>query len=182
MRARLSRNLSWTFASQLFISLAAVATLFIAARALGPAGLGVLALVESFVGIVDLILRLEPWQAVIRYAIQAQNRGDTGAFLRLIKLSVLIDAAGGVLAGLSCMVLAPLVSPLIGLPETEGPRYIWLVAFGLFFSFRPTATAVLRIFDRFDRLAWADMISATVRLARVSRSTMNARARASRKT
>ncbi len=165
MRARLSRNLSWTFASQLFISLAAVATLFIAARALGPAGLGVLALVESFVRIVDLILRLEPWQAVIRYAIQAQNRGDTGAFLRLIKLSVLIDAAGGVLAGLSCMVLAPLVSPLIGLPETEGPRYIWLVAFGLFFSFRPTATAVLRIFDRFDRLAWADMISAAVRLA-----------------
>ena len=79
LRSRLSRNLSWTFGSQLFISIAAVVTLFITARALGPAGLGILALVESFVRIVDLILRLEPWQAVIRYAIQAQHRGDTAA-------------------------------------------------------------------------------------------------------
>lgn len=44
--ARMSRNMSWTFAGQLFISLAAVATLFITARALGPASLGILALVE----------------------------------------------------------------------------------------------------------------------------------------
>ena len=160
----MSRNLSWTFGSQLFISIAAVVTLFITARALGPAGLGILALVESFVRIVDLILRLEPWQAVIRYAIQAQHRGDTAAFLRLIKLSVLIDAAGGVLAGVVCMILAPFVAPLIGLPEGVGEEYIWVMALGLFFSFRPTAIAVLRIFDRFDRLAWVDMISALVRL------------------
>jgi O-antigen/teichoic acid export membrane protein len=164
LRSRLSRNLSWTFGSQLFISVAAVVTLFITARALGPAGLGILALVESFVRIVDLILRLEPWQAVIRYAIQAQHRGDTAAFLRLIKLSVLIDAAGGVLAGVVCMILAPFVAPLIGLPEGVGEEYIWVMALGLFFSFRPTAIAVLRIFDRFDRLAWVDMISALVRL------------------
>ena len=164
LRSRLSRNLSWTFGSQLFISIAAVVTLFITARALGPAGLGILALVESFVRIVDLILRLEPWQAVIRYAIQAQHRGDTTAFLRLIKLSVLIDAAGGVLAGVVCMILAPFVAPLIGLPEGVGEEYIWVMALGLFFSFRPTAIAVLRIFDRFDRLAWVDMISALVRL------------------
>ena len=164
LRSRLSRNLGWTFGSQLFISVAAVVTLFITARALGPAGLGILALVESFVRIVDLILRLEPWQAVIRYAIQAQHRGDTAAFLRLIKLSVLIDAAGGVLAGVVCMILAPFVAPLIGLPEGVGEEYIWVMALGLFFSFRPTAIAVLRIFDRFDRLAWVDMISALVRL------------------
>ena len=164
LRSRLSRNLSWTFGSQLVISITAVVTLFIAARALGPAGLGILALVESFVRIVDLIVRLEPWQAVIRYAIQAQERGDTAAFLRLIKLSVLIDAAGGVLAGAVCMILAPFVAPLIGLPEGVGEQYIWVMALGLFFSFRPTAIAVLRVFDRFDRLAWVDMISALVRL------------------
>ena len=91
--ARMSRNMSWTFAGQLFISLAAVATLFITARALGQASLGILALVESFVSIVDLILRIEPWQAVMRYAIQAQERRDEAAFARLIKLSLLIDAA-----------------------------------------------------------------------------------------
>lgn len=164
LRARLARNLSWTFASQLIISAGAVVTLFITARALGPANLGILALVESFVRVVDLILRIEPWQAVIRYAIQAQNRGDDAGFLRLFKLSILIDAAGGIIAGGACFILAGFISPLIGLDPETGPRYIYLTAFALFFSFRPTATAILRVFDRFDILAKIDMASALIRL------------------
>ena len=145
--------MSWTFAGQLFISLAAVATLFITARALGPANLGILALVESFVRIVDLILRIEPWQAVMRYAIQAEERGDDAAFMRLIKLSVLIDAAGGLLSGSVCIILGFYTATWIGLPADTGPIYIAVFAIGLFISFRPTATAVLRIYDRFDVLA-----------------------------
>ncbi|TKW66629.1 MAG: hypothetical protein DI616_09030 [Paracoccus denitrificans] len=161
--ARMSRNMSWTFAGQLFISLAAVATLFITARALGPANLGILALVESFVRIVDLILRIEPWQAVMRYAIQAEERGDKAAFLRLIKLSVMIDAAGGLLSGSVCIILGYFLASWIGLPADSGPIYIAVFACGLFISFRPTATAVLRIYDRFDVLARIDMVSSVIR-------------------
>ncbi|WBU56489.1 lipopolysaccharide biosynthesis protein [Paracoccus sediminicola] len=160
----MSRNLSWTFASELFISIGAVATLFISARALGPAGLGILALVESFIRIVDLLVRLEPWQAVIRYGIQAQERGDRAAFLRLVKLSILIDMAGGFLSGMLCMLLAGIVAPRIGLPDESGAQYIYLVAISLFFSLRPTSIAVLRIFDRFDRLAKVDMLTTVLRL------------------
>lgn len=161
--ARMSRNMSWTFAGQLFISLAAVATLFITARALGPANLGILALVESFVRIVDLILRIEPWQAVMRYAIQAQERRDEAAFARLIKLSLLIDAAGGLLSGSVCILLGHVAATWVGLPAGAGAQYIAVFACGLFVSFRPTATAVLRIYDRFDVLARIDMASAVLR-------------------
>ncbi|HRO15918.1 MAG TPA: oligosaccharide flippase family protein, partial [Paracoccus sp. (in: a-proteobacteria)] len=165
LRAALLRNLSWTFSAQILVSLVAVATLFITARALGAAGLGILALVESYVRLVDLLLRLEPWQAVIRYGVRIQESGDRGAFARLIKLSILVDAAGGLLAGLVCMGLAGLAAPLVGLPPGTGPHYVYLVAAGLFFSFRPTATAVLRIFDRFDLLARVDVAAALIRLA-----------------
>lgn len=165
LRARLSRNLSWTFSAQILVSVIAVATLFITARALGPAGLGILALVESYVRLVDLVLRLEPWQAVIRYGVRLQEADDRDAFARLIKLSIMVDAAGGVLAGLVCILLASLAAPLFGLPAEEGPRYVYLVAAGIFFSFRPTATAVLRIFDRFDLLARVDVAAALIRLA-----------------
>lgn len=164
LRARMSRNLSWTFGSQVFISLAAVVTLFVTARALGPANLGILALVEAFVLTVDLILRLEPWQAVIKFAIRAQDQHDEAAFMRLIKLSILIDAFGGILSALCCILLASVVAPWIGLPAETGAEYIWLVALGLFFSFRSTATAILRIFDRFDILARVDMVTSLVRL------------------
>lgn len=163
LRASLLRNLSWTFAAQIIVSLIAVATLFIMARALGPAALGLLALVESYVRLVDLIFRLEPWQAVIRYGVRWQEARDEAAFVRLIKLSIMIDAAGGALAGLVCIGAAHFVAPLIGLPPDQGPAYVYLVAAGLFFSFRPTATAVLRIYDRFDLLARVDVAAAVIR-------------------
>lgn len=164
-RAALSRNLSWTFSAQILVSLLGIATLFITSRALGAVGLGILALVESYVRLVDLLLRLEPWQAVIRYGVRTQELDDKAAFARLIKLSIVVDAAGGVLAGTVCILLAPLLLPLVGLRMDEGPDYAYLVAAGLFLSFRPTATAVLRIFDRFDVLARVDVASAVIRLA-----------------
>lgn len=165
LRARLSRNLTWTFLAQLVVSLFAVATLFISARALGPAGLGILALVEAYVRLVDLILRLEPSQAVIRYGVRMQQEDNRAAFARLIKLSIVIDAAGSLLAGIVCILLATLATRLTGLPAGEGPNYIYLVAAGLFFSFRPTGTTVLRLFDRFDLLARVDVATAAIRLA-----------------
>lgn len=165
LRAALTRNLSWTFSAQIIVSLISLGTLFVTARALGPAGLGVLALVEAYVRLVDLVLRLEPWQAVIRYGVRAQGAGDQRALERLIKLSIIIDAAGGVLAGLVCMLLARIAAPLAGLPADAGPQYVYLVAAGLFFSFRPSATAILRLFDRFDLLARVDVGAALVRAA-----------------
>lgn len=165
LRARLSRNLTWTVSAQLVVSLIAVATLFITARALGPAGLGILALVEAYVRIVDLVLRLEPSQAVIRYGVRMQEQDDRAAFARLIKLSIAIDAGGSLLAGLVCILLATLAARLTGLPAEDGPHYVYLVALGLFFSFRPTGIAVLRLFDRFDLLARADVAAAAIRLA-----------------
>lgn len=164
-RVRLRRNLGWTFSAQILVSLIGVATLFITARALGAGGLGILALVESYVRLVDLVLRLEPWQAVIRYGVRAQDAGDTAAIARLVKLSIMVDAAGGVLAGTVAILLAPLLLPLFGLIMPEGPQYAYLFAAGLFLSFRPTATAVLRIFDRFDVLARVDVAGALIRLA-----------------
>lgn len=164
-RGGLRRNLSWTFSGQLVVSLIAVATLFITARALGAAALGVLALVEAYVRLIDLIFRLEPWQAVIRFGVRAHDAGDDAALARLVKLSLLVDAAGGALAGLVCLLTAPFLAPLTGLPAGTGVHYVQLVALGLFLSFRPTALAVLRIFDRFDVLARIDVASALLRLA-----------------
>ncbi|WBU52368.1 lipopolysaccharide biosynthesis protein [Paracoccus sp. SCSIO 75233] len=164
LRSRLARNMSWTFASQIFISLAAIVTLFIAARALGPAGLGIVALAETFVRLVDLIFRLEPWQAVIRFAIRAQNKNDHGAMQRLFKLSLMIDAFGSLLTGTICVLFAGIVAPRIGLPSENGANYIYLVAAGLFVTFRPTTVAMLRVFDRFDVLAKLDIASATIRM------------------
>ena len=160
---RLAKNMSWLFLSQILIAFFGLASLIIAARALGPAAVGILALVDAYVQILDRLFRLEPWQAVIKYGSEALAQDDTARFRHLVKLSVVIDILGGLLAGTIALLLAPTLAPLIGLPEGIGASYISLVAIGLFLSLRPTGIAVLRIFDRFDVLAISDMVIAGLR-------------------
>ncbi|WP_298935018.1 oligosaccharide flippase family protein [uncultured Ruegeria sp.] len=161
---RLAKNMSWLFLSQILIAVFGLATLIITARAVGPAAVGILALVDAYVQVLDRLCRLEPWQAVIKYGSDALTEDDTHRFGHLIKLSIVIDIIGGILAGTVAILLAPTVAPMIGLPEDIGASYIALVAIGLIFSLRPTGIAVLRIHDRFDLLAISDMVVAGLRL------------------
>ena len=96
---RLLRNISWLFSTHFLIGVIGMATLAFTARTIGASGLGILAIVEAYVRIVDRLLRLEPWQATIRYGVEALEIGDSPRFLRLVKLSIVIDLAGGLLAG-----------------------------------------------------------------------------------
>ncbi|NVO56390.1 oligosaccharide flippase family protein [Rhodobacteraceae bacterium B1Z28] len=150
--------------SQILIAVFGLATLIITARAVGPAAVGVLALVDAYVQVLDRLCRLEPWQAVIKYGSDALTEDDAQRFGHLVKLSVVIDIVGGLLAGTVAILLAPFLAPLIGLPEDNGSSYLVLVAIGLFLSLRPTGIAVLRIHDRFDLLAISDMVVAGLRL------------------
>ncbi len=161
---RLAKNMSWLFLSQILIAVFGLLTLIITARAVGPAAVGILALVDAYVQVLDRLCRLEPWQAVIKYGSDALTEEDTNRFAHLIKLSVVIDILGGLLAGAVAILLAPFLAPLIGLPEDGGSTYIVLVALGLFLSLRPTGIAVLRVHDRFDLLAVSDMVVAGLRL------------------
>lgn len=161
---RLAKNMSWLFLSQILIAVFGLATLIITARAVGPAAVGILALVDAYVQVLDRTCRLEPWQAVIKYGTDALSDDDTSRFGHLIKLSIFIDIIGGLLAATLAILLAPFVAPLIGLPEEGGSSYIVLVSIGLLLSLRPTGIAVLRIYDRFDLLAISDMLVAGVRL------------------
>ena len=160
---RLAKNMSWMFLSQILVAFFGLASLVVTARALGPAAVGVLALVDAYVQIMDRLFRLEPWQAVIKYGSDALTQEDSVRFRHLVKLSVVIDILGGIVAGAVAILLAPRLAPFIGLPDGLGAAYITLVAMGLFLSLRPTGIAVLRIFDRFDVLAISDMVIAGLR-------------------
>ena len=153
---RLLRNAGWLFSTQVIGGLIGIVTLTMMARALGPAGLGVIAIVQAYTRIVDRLTRLEPWQAVIRFGTLALEAGDRERFCRLIKASMLIDLFGSLLAGTVALSLAALVAPFLSLPDA-GAGYLQLLALGLFVSFKPTGIAVLRIFDRFDLLAKLDL-------------------------
>ncbi|MDH3660204.1 MAG: oligosaccharide flippase family protein, partial [Alphaproteobacteria bacterium] len=89
-------------------------TLILTARTLGPATLGILALIEAHVRLVDSLVRLEPWQAVIKYGADNLENRKPEAFRSLIKFGVLVDIGGAAAAALVAASLAPLVGYLSG--------------------------------------------------------------------
>ncbi len=161
---RILRNVGVVFSGTAVVSLLGIVTLAVTARALGPAGVGILALVEAYVRTIDLLSRFQPTQAIIKYAAEASEQGNRDRFERLVKLSILIDLAGGALAGTIAIALGWWASRLLEL-GSDGFNYILLVSLALFISFRPTGIAVLRHLNRFDLLAKADVGVAVMRLS-----------------
>ena len=161
--SRLIRNFSWVFSSQAVSGLISIGTLAIMAQSLGPAGLGLFAIFQAYVRIVDRLLRLEPWQAVIKYGVDALADNDGDRFMRLLKASVYVNLAGSTLAAGVAILAAQVTAGLMGWPQ-DSSAYLALFSLALLFNLKPTAVAVLRIFDRFDVLAKVDVGIALMRL------------------
>ncbi len=164
MYKRIIRNAGWLFSTQVLGGLVGVVTLAMMARTVGPVGLGVIAIVQAYTRIVGRLIRLEPWQSVIRYRMEALEAGDTERFKRLLKASIIIDMAGALVAGSVAVGLASVAIPLLNLSE-EHTRYVQVLSLGLFFTLQPTGIAILRVLDRFDLLARIDFSTVIVRFA-----------------
>ncbi len=160
---RVARNLTYLFSANAIVTGANIVILAVTARALGPVGLGILALVESYVRAVDLFLRFETGQAVLKYGTEALERNRPVVFRRAIKFSLLCDLAGGCFAALVAILAAGAAA---GFLNFDAGQQTMLVAFAatLVFSVSSTAVAVLQLFDRFDMLARTTVVLSIVRL------------------
>jgi O-antigen/teichoic acid export membrane protein len=161
---RLLRNVGYLVSGNAVAAGLGLATLALTARALGPEGLGILALIEAYARLVDRLLRLEPWQALIKYGADALEHERPDDFRQLLKFGLLLDAGGALLASLIAVAGVYLV----------GPWFDWsgsimdmaaIYSLSIMFSVAATPTAVMRLFDRFALFAWLDVAVAGVRLA-----------------
>lgn len=158
---RILRNVSWVFSSQVVTSLSGLVSMAAAARALGAESVAIVALVEAYMRLASLFIHLEPWQAVMRFGSEALERGDTRRFRTLIGFSTIVDVVLGLMAALLAFALAGLVAPWLNLEEHI--ELLQIASLALAVSLRPTGIAVLRLFDRFDKLARLDAATAIVR-------------------
>ena len=141
-------------------------TLILTARTLGPAALGILALIEAHVRLVDSLVRLEPWQAVIRYGADNLENGRPSAFRALIKFGVLVDIGGAAAAALIAAGLAPLVGYLSGW-SAETIQLAWLYSLVLLLRLSATWTGVLRLYNHFRLIAIQQTLASALRLGLV---------------
>lgn len=160
---RLGRNVRALLSAQAVSAVLGLVALAVVARALGPDGLGVLALIEAYVRTVDRFVRLESWQTLLRHGMMELAAGREESFRRLVKASTIFDAVAAAAAAVVALAGLALAAPLLGFSA----RQTWVAAFfasTLFLFLSSTPTAVLRLFDRFDLLARVSVAGAVLRL------------------
>lgn len=157
-------SLGVILSSNLMIAVLTLGTLALTSQALGPAGLGLLVLIEAYGRIFDLIMRLEPTQALIRMAMPCRDTPDAPQFRRLVRFGILLDAVGSALATVTALACLPLASTWFGFDPLMQPL-VALYCLTFLIPAPMTANALLRLFGRFGTYARTTVLTAVFRLA-----------------
>jgi len=144
--------------------LLSIGYLALAARGLDPALFGTLVLLHGFVMAIGEVAKFQSWQAVVRYGGPALDAGDTRRFQAVVRFSLTLDAIGVAIGLLIVLLATAPAARLFGMPPdiVEVARLYGLSV--VFIMFGATATGLLRLFDRFDRLAVHSTAVPAVRL------------------
>lgn len=160
---RVLKNTGLLGAGKVAGALLHLATLALSARLLGPYAFGLVILVRSYAQTASGLAKFQSWQTLIRFgAVRAERRDVTG-FLDLAAFTILIDAGSGMVALAIAIAIAPWIGPNLGISQDA----VWLAQiYCLVVPLMSSATpnGILRIFDRFDHLSMANVITPAVRL------------------
>ena len=160
---RLVRNAGYLVSGNVVAAGLGLVALALTARALGPELLGLLALIEAYAALVDRLLRLEPWQALIKYGADALERDRHGDFRNLLKFGVLIDVCGAALSAGAAAGAVLVVGPWLGWSD-DTVTMAGVYSLILVCHVSATPIAVLRLFDRFAVFAGLEIATAAARV------------------
>ena len=148
----LLKNSSYLAISQVVAGIAGLATLSLAAHALGLLMFGALILITSYAKAISGIAKFQSWQLIVRYGSRA-IQGEIDDFKTSTGFAFALDAISGVGGMLAAVAILPFISAWIGIQ----PDQLWLAM--LYCTLLPTMGAatpsgVLRALDRFDLISW----------------------------
>lgn len=136
----------------------------IAARTLGPAAYGVLALILTVGRLSERLLRFESWQPLIRFAASEEIADDKPRMSQLYLYGLLLDVGTAMLAALLTVIMGYALMHVIGLQPEHMPL-VAIYALAIATNIRGVPTAALRFDGKFRTLAYVQMVSSLVRLA-----------------
>jgi O-antigen/teichoic acid export membrane protein len=158
----LLKNSSYLAVSRVVAAVAQLATLSLAAHALGVLLFGTLILIDSYARAVSGLAKFQSWQLIVRYGGRALH-GEHEDFKASTGFAFALDAISGVGGMLVAVALLPFVGPWVGIPSDKLGLAV------LYCTLLPTMAAatpsgVLRALDRFDQISWADTVAPITRV------------------
>jgi O-antigen/teichoic acid export membrane protein len=162
----LLKNSGYLAASRVVAAIASVATMALAAHALGVLLLGALILITSYAKAVSGIAKFQSWQLVVRYGGRVIH-GEVDDFKTSTGFAFALDAVSGVGGMLVAVAILPFLASWVGIQ----PDQLWLAM--LYCTLLPTMgaatpTGVLRALDRFDLISWQSTATPISRLMLVT--------------
>lgn len=161
--ARMAKNVGWLMGSQGFTGILSLAYLAIAARALGPRSFGAFTLILTYAQLITNLVQFQSWKGVIRYGAGHRAAAGQDRLSRLFGLTATLDWGSAIVGFLIAVVGVPLLAPLLHWTAIEQQYATFFGGFLLLMT-GATATGMLRLFDRFDVIAYCDAVSPVVRL------------------
>ena len=160
---RLARNVGWLLGGRGFTGITSIVYLGLAAHGLGPVGFGVFTLILGYGQLIANIIQFQSWKGVIRFgAIHSANE-EHDRLARVLGFTAMLDWGSAVLGAAVAAAAAYLVAPLFNWnPPEENQAALFSAV--LLLSSGATATGMLRLFDRFDLLAFSEAVAPLVRV------------------
>lgn len=136
-----------------------MAFMAIAGRALGAADLGVFVLIQAFGQFLGEVVKFQSWQTILHYGARPLGEGEVPQFQRVLRFTLLLDLAS-TLFGIAIGVIGAFAfASALGWGPKEAPAAA-LYMVSIAFMVSATPLGLLRLFNRFDVLAWqAGLIS-----------------------
>ena len=160
---RVFKNAGFLLSGKVATGVFGLAYLGLAARGLGIEQFGILVLVQTYVQVITGLTTFHSWQAVIRYGAISVETDDTAGFQQLISFTTVLDVSGVVLGAVLAWFAVPFVGPVLGWSE-DVIAYAQPYSLLILFTIIATPTGLLRLYDRFDILAWQVMVTPGMRL------------------
>jgi O-antigen/teichoic acid export membrane protein len=157
------KNVMWGFGSRGFNSLAGIAYLGIAARALGPQAFGQFILILTYGQMIANFVQFQSWKGVIRYGALHTAAERPDRLGRLFGFTATLDFGSAFAGALLAIIGVPLIAPFF---HWTSDQQLSAAAFAsiLLLTTGATPTGMLRLFDRFDLIAYAEAVGPLVRL------------------
>ena len=157
------KNLSLLLGGKTVAAIVSTVYILIVTRALGPAGFGVLVLVNGWTVTVGGIIAFSGWHGIVRYGAQALETDDRPRLVRLARFTTLVELVCGLTAMIVAASFVGLAAPRLGIPAELVPL-ARIYALAILANMLTTPVGILQLAGRFDRLALHPALAPSVRL------------------
>jgi O-antigen/teichoic acid export membrane protein len=148
----LLKNSSYLAVSRVVAAVASLATVSLAAHALGLILFGALILIDSYARAVSGIVKFQSWQLIVRYGGKALG-GEHEDFKASTGFAFGLDAVSGIGGMIIAAAALPFVASWVGIGKDQLWLGIWYCTL-LPVMASATPDGVLRALDRFDLISW----------------------------